>query len=140
MVAKKVPVEVMGADVLNPALAPSQCLRAIVDAYTEYKIVAEQEQTKRREIAAWEKATVANIQAQRDALIKYLELSFDERAKNFTFLFEKVDQAIADGNPNQLALAINSITEIAKASPFKDLADLSSVRAALDDPDHEWTI
>ncbi|MGA9382961.1 MAG: hypothetical protein WBV73_29725 [Phormidium sp.] len=140
MVAKKVPVEVMGADVLNPALAPSQCLRAIVDAYTEYKIVAEQEQTKRREIAAWEKATVANIQAQRDALIKYLELSFDERAKNFTFLFEKVDQAIADGNPNQLALAINSITEIAKASPFKDLADLSFVQAALEDPDHEWTI
>ncbi|MBD2183542.1 hypothetical protein H6S82_06110 [Planktothrix sp. FACHB-1355] len=140
MVAKKVPVEVMGAGVLNPALAPSQCLRAIVEAYTEYKIVAEQEKTNRREIAAWEKATVANIQAQRDALIKYLKLSFDERAKNFSFLFEKVDQAIADGNPNQLALAINSITEIAKSSPFKDIADSSFVQAALDDPDHEWTI
>lgn len=135
MTAKQVPVEVIGV-----GADPSQCLRAIVDAYTEYKIVAEQEQTKRREIAAWEKATVAHIQAQRDALIKYLELSFDERAKNFTFLFEKVDQAIADGNPNQLALAINSITEIAKNSPFKDLANLSFVQAALDDPDHEWTI
>jgi hypothetical protein len=140
MTAKKVPVEVMGVGALNVGADASQCLGSIVGAYTEYKIVAEQEQTKRREIAAWEKATVANIQAQRDALIKYLELSFDERAKNFTFLFEKVDQAIADGNANQLALAINSITEIAKYSPFKDLADLSFVQAALDDPDHEWTI
>ena len=140
MTAKKVPVEVMGVGALNVGADASQCLRAIVEAYTEYKIVAEQEQTKRRGIAAWEKATVTNIQAQRDALIKYLELSFDERAKNFAFMFEKVDQAIADGNANQLALAINSITEIAKASPFKDLADLSFVQAALDDPDHEWTI
>lgn len=135
MTAKQVPVEVIGV-----GADASQCLRSIVDAYTEYKIVAEQEQTKRREIRAWEKATVANIQAQRDALLKYLELSFDERAKNFTFLFEKVDQAIADGNANQLALAINSITEIAKTSPFKDLANLSFVQTALDDPDHEWTI
>jgi len=135
MTAKQVPVEVIGV-----GADASQCLRSIVDAYTEYKIIAEQEKTKRREIRAWEKATVANIQAQRDALLKYLELSFDERAKNFTFLFEKVDQAIADGNANQLALAIYSITEIAKASPFKDLTDLSFVQAALEDPDHEWTI
>lgn len=38
----------------------------------------------------------------------------------------------------QLALALRSITEIAKSSPFKDLANLASVRAALDDPNHEW--
>jgi hypothetical protein len=53
-------------------------------------------------------------------------------------LFGVVDQAIAVGNNEQLALALNSITEIAKSSPFKDLANLASVRAALDDPDHEW--
>ncbi|MEH1932842.1 MAG: hypothetical protein V7L14_03750 [Nostoc sp.] len=47
--------------------------------------------------------------------------------------------AIASGNNDQLALTLNSITEIAKSSPFKDLANLASVRAALDDPDHEWT-
>ncbi|MFH7027814.1 MAG: hypothetical protein ACHBN1_21055 [Heteroscytonema crispum UTEX LB 1556] len=133
MTAKKVPVEVLGA-----GADASQCLRAIVEAYTEYKIVAEEERTKRRGIEAWEKTTIAQIQAQREALIKYLELSFDERSQNFRFLFEKVDRAITDGDNSQLNLALHSITEIAKSSPFKDLADLASVKAALDDPDYEW--
>jgi hypothetical protein len=132
MRAKKNPVEIF-----NPG-SVAECFRDVVEAYTEYKIVAEQEHTKRRGIEAWEKATIADIQAKRDALINYLECSFDERAKNFKFLFEKVDEAIAIGDNNQLALAMTSITEIAKSSPFKDLADLTSVRAALDDPDHEW--
>jgi hypothetical protein len=117
----------------------SECLRAVVEAYTDYKIVAQEEQTKRRGIEAWEKATITQIEANRDAVIKYLENSFDERANNFRFLFEKVDMAIADGDNNQLALALHSITEIAKSSPFKELANLNSVRAALDEPDHEWT-
>ncbi len=134
MTAKRVPVEILGA-----GADASQCLRAVVEAYTEYKIVAEEERTKRRVIEAWEKTKIAEIKANRDVLIKYLELSFDERANNFRFLFEKVDQAMADGDNNQLTLALHSITEIAKSSPFKDLADLTSVRAALDDPDHEWT-
>lgn len=132
MRAKKVPVEIF-----NPGSA-AECFRDVVEAYTEYKIVAEQEHTKRRGIEAWEKATIADIQAKRDALIEYLEGSFDERAKNFYFLFKKVDEAIAMGDNNQLALAMTSITEIAKSSPFKDLANLTSVRTALDDPDHEW--
>jgi len=132
MVDKKVPVEIF-----NPGSA-AECFRDVVEAYTEYKIVAEQERTKRRGIEAWEKATIAEIKAKRDALIEYLECSFYERANNFKFLFEKVDEAIAIGDNNQLALAMTSITEIAKSSPFKDLANLTSVRTALDDPDHEW--
>jgi hypothetical protein len=135
MTVKKVHVEVLGAGV-----DAANTLRAIVEAYTEYKIVAQEETTKRRGIEAWETATIAKIQADRDVLIKYLENSFDERAKNFSFLFEKVDQAIANGDNNQLTLALHSITEIAKSSPFKDFADLKSVTAALDDPDHEWVI
>ena len=132
MAAKKIFVEIF-----NPGSA-AECFRDVVEAYTEYKIVAEQEHTKRRGIEAWEKATITDIQAKRDALIEYLECSFDERAKNFKFLFEKVDEAIAIGDNNQLILAMTSITEIAKSSPFKDLANLTSVRTALDDPDHEW--
>ena len=69
----------------------------------------------------------------------YLDRSFDERAENFRALFAVVDNAIASGNNEQLALTLSSITEIAKSSPFKDLANLASVRAALDNPDHEWT-
>jgi len=116
-----------------------ECVDIVASAYTEYKIIAEQEQTKRREIEAWEKETITKINAQRELLMAYLDRSFDERAENFRALFTVVDNAIASGNNDQLALTLNSITEIAKSSPFKDLANLASVRAALDDPDHEWT-
>jgi ribonucleotide reductase alpha subunit len=120
------------------ALEKTQCVDAVSSAYTEYKIIAEQEQTKRREIEAWKNETITKINAQRELLMAYLDRSFDERAENFRALFAVVDNAIASGNNEQLTLTLNSITEIAKSSPFKDLANLASVRAALDDPDHEW--
>ena len=124
---------------LNEVVNPAECLQQMVSAYTEYMKVAQQEQTKRREIDTWEQTTIAKISAQRNLLMAYLDRSFDERAENFRSLFCVVDQALTAGNNEQLALALNSITEIAKSSPFKDLANLASVQAALDDPDHEWT-
>lgn len=118
--------------------SPAQCLSDIVQAWTEYMKIAEEEATKRREIKAWEKTTLAEIKTKRDFLIGYLEHSFDERAKNFHSLFQVVDQAVSSGNNQQLGLALHAIVELAKSSPFKDLADLSTVKAALDDPDHVW--
>ncbi|MBD2187996.1 hypothetical protein [Pseudanabaena mucicola] len=115
-----------------------QCFQEIMTAYTEYKIVSEQEKTKRRSIEACEKTTIAQIESQCDVMLDYLERTFDERASNFRFLFQKVDQAIKNADSEQLTLALNSITEIAKSSPFKDLADLTQVKKSLDDPDHVW--
>jgi ribonucleotide reductase alpha subunit len=126
-------------EVVKEFINPAECLQQMVTAYTDYLIIVEQEQTKRREIDAWEKETITKINAQRELLMAYLDRSFDERAENFRSLFAVVDSAIASGNNEQLALALNSITEIAKSSPFKDLANLASVRAALNDPNHEWT-
>jgi hypothetical protein len=117
---------------------PAQSIQEMVSAYTDYLKIAEEEKTKRRDIEAWEKTRIAEISAQRDLLIGYLEKSFDERAVNFHTLFAIVDSAIASGNNEQLALALNTITDLAKSSPFKDLVHLSNVRAALDDPNHEW--
>lgn len=117
---------------------PAQCLSEIVQACSDYMKIAEEEKTKRREIAAWEKTALAEIKAKRDFLMSYLERSFDERQRNFDSLFSIVDQAIAGGDNAQLALALNSITELAKSSPFKDLANLSTVQAALADPNHKW--
>ncbi len=123
---------------LDQFVTPTESLERIVEAYSEYMKIAEEEQTKRRGIQAWEKTTITKIQAQRDLLMEYLERSFDERANNFSQMFDVVDRAIATGNNEQLALILDSITRLAQSSPFKDLANLSSVRAALDDPDHEW--
>ncbi|MEP0796457.1 hypothetical protein NDI44_18225 [Trichocoleus sp. DQ-A3] len=138
MSAKRVSVEVL-AQSIGEFTRPAECLRDIVSAYTEYKKVAEEERTKRRDIDAWEKEIIAKINAQRDLLMAYLDRSFDERAENFRALFGVVDLAITTGNNEQLALALNSITEIAKSSPFKDIANLASVKAALNDPNHEWS-
>jgi hypothetical protein len=117
---------------------PAECLQQMVSACTDYLKVAEQEQTKRQEIEAWEKTTIARIHSQRDLLMAYLERSFDERAENFHALFGLVERSLAAGNNEQLALVLHSITELAKSSPFKQLASLASVQAALDNPDHEW--
>lgn len=127
------------ATVVKEFINPAECLQQMVSAYTEYLEIAEQEKTKRCEIDAWEKEAIAKINAQRDLLLAYLDRYADERAENFRALFSVVDSAIASNNNQQLALTLNSITQIAKSSPFKDLANLASVRAALDDLDHEWT-
>lgn len=121
-------------DLTNPA----QCLTDIVQSWTEYLSISEREATNRREIEAWEKTTLANIQAKRDLIIGYLNRSFDERENNFKQLFQTVDLAITNGDNQQLGLALNAITELAKSSPFKDLSDLSTVREALADLDHTW--
>lgn len=129
----------MSIEKIWTAINSTESLQQIVSAYTDYLTIAEQEQTKRREIEAWEKESITKIDATRDLLMKYLDRSFDERAENFRALFTVVDRAIAADNNEQLALALHSITEIAKSSPFKELANLASVRKALDDPNHEWT-
>lgn len=129
----------MSREKIWTTINPTETLQQIVSAYTDYLTIAEQEQTKRQEIKSREKETIAKIDATRDLLMKYLDRSFDERADNFRALFDVVNCAIAADNNEQLALALHSITEIAKSSPFKELANLASVRVALDDPNHEWT-
>jgi hypothetical protein len=119
---------------------PAQCLTDVVQAWTEYLKIAEEERTKRRKIEKWEKVTLSEIKAKRDLLVDYLERSFDERSKNFQALFQMVDQAMLSNNNQQLGLALHAIVELAQSSPFKDLADLSNVKAALDDPDHLWEL
>lgn len=117
---------------------PAQCFNEIVQAYTEYLRIAEEEKTKRLEIKAWEKVTLAEIRAKRDFLINHLEHSFDERAKNFQSLFQVVERAMTSGDNQKLGLALQAIVSLAKSSPFKELADLSNVKAALNDPEHMW--
>jgi hypothetical protein len=73
-------------------------------------------------------------------LVGYLQHSFDERTQSFQSLFEIVDQAILSDNNQQLGMALQTIIELAKSSPFKDLADLSTVKMALDNPDHVWEL
>jgi hypothetical protein len=128
------------AQALDAFANPVQCLNEVVQAWTEYLKIREQEQTKRCEIEALGKVNLSEIKAKRDFLMKYLECSFDERAKNFQSLFLTVDEAILSSDNQQLGLALNAIVELAKSNPFEGLTTLHDVKAALDNPDHVWKI
>lgn len=87
--------------------------------------VVQEEKTHREEIRAWEETQVNLIKVQRDFLMKGLELTFDERRENFRRLFENLDIAMASDHEDASARVseiLGAITELAKTSPFKDLA------------------
>ncbi|MBK9248793.1 MAG: hypothetical protein IPM69_11915 [Ignavibacteria bacterium] len=68
----------------------------------------------------------------------YLEKTFDERKDIFKQQFKVVDDALAKGNIQQLALGLDSINKLATSSPFKDLASIENVGNALDNPNTVW--
>ncbi|QQE67704.1 hypothetical protein GFS31_44170 (plasmid) [Leptolyngbya sp. BL0902] len=126
------------ANGVMPLLNPAACLNQLVDAYANYQRVMQEERTKRREIAAWEKAALATIEQRRAVMMHFLDRAFDERAETFRNFFALADQAIAAGDNDQLAAVLSSLVDLAKTSPFNDLADLAKVEVALDSPDHTW--
>lgn len=125
---------------VNPYANVAFTIQEVINTYQQYQQIKEQETTKRRNIEAYEKTTITEIKAKRDLLIDYLQKSFDERKSNFKHLFDVVDRAIESNNNEQLALALNSIIDLAKSSPFKDLSDLYSFKQALNDEKYTWEI
>jgi hypothetical protein len=81
---------------------------------------------------------VQRIQAVRDVMLSYLDRSFDERRKNFDALFTQLDAAIAGGNVEVIAKTLDAVVDLAKSSPFKDLTDAATAKAALRDKSREW--
>lgn len=117
---------------------PTEAFRFLVDAYRECIVTHEVEQTKRRQIVNAERATIKEIEAKREILMAYLDKSFDERKCNFARLFDALDTAIEVNNTEVMAYTLNSIIELGKSSPFKDLASVSKFRKALEDPDKRF--
>lgn len=89
------------------------------------------QKSRRAEIQAEAKVRIAEIDAMKDVIMTYLNKTFDERSKIFAKQFECVDKALAEGDVNFLAVSLNSITELAKSSPFKALTDINVVQKQL---------
>lgn len=119
---------------------PSQAIEEMARAYREYQVVRAQELTKRHQIDADEKVALAEIAARRELFMAYLTRSFDERSTNFVSLFDRVDTALERGDVQALALLTNAIVDLAKSSPFRDLATIEATRRALENRDHEWEV
>lgn len=122
---------------------PMEAIKEIVTAYSDYKKIAVVEERKQAQINAWKQTELKRIEAQREILMTYLEKSFDERKEIFKNQFKYIDRAIVAAekgkNPDlQLAIitrSLESITDLAKSSPFKDIASVSQVRKMIEDKD-----
>lgn len=106
-------------------------LKAFGEAATDAVKFCEVQETKRAEIRANTEVRIAQLRAQRDIVMDYLQRSFDERRYLFEQQFKVVDHALMTGNTEELAISLQSINDLAKSSPFKALADIGNVQRAL---------
>lgn len=121
-----------------PVVNLGQVLAQMVDAADQWVKVIQEESTRREEIRAWESTERERIVAQRDVLLRGLELTHDERRENFRRLFDNLDVAIRSEDAAAAASVLDSITQLAKSSPFKDLANVAFVVNELKQPDRTW--
>lgn len=121
----------------NPAQA-AEVLNNLVDAAKEVNKFQEVQITKRASIESLRQQALAKIDAQKALLMTFLTRTFDERAEIFQQQFRVIDDALATGNIQQLALGLDSVSKLAASSPFKDLSSIASVGKALDDKNTVW--
>jgi O-glycosyl hydrolase len=117
-----------------------QALRQIVEAARECFLVHEVESTKRRRLDVYERVEVRRIQAAEAVLKGYFQQVFAERAALTEALFAQLDTAMENGDSQAVHEVLRGIVDIAQSSPIAELGDLSLVRQALDDPDHDWDL
>jgi hypothetical protein len=111
---------------------PTEAISQLYSAYSEYKQVVQHEKTKRKEIEAVKKVDIERIHAQRDIIMTYLDKSFDERKDIFKKYFDVLDAALESGQIDTIVKTLDSITGLAKSSPFKDIASIVQVKKMID--------
>ena len=131
---------VVVSEKVGVTINPFEVVQTLVEYGDKWVVEAQRAQTERAGIAAWEKSQIERIHAQRELLLKALELTFDERRDNFRRLFDGLDTALAADDPNRVASFLTSITDLAKTSPFKELANLEIVVSELKRPDQVWDV
>lgn len=137
---KLVPNFTKAAGPVSAVADAAKLLNDVVSGYGDYIRISQEEETKRAEIRAWESTKIEEIRAKRDLFITYLDKAFTERDKNFDRLFNQADAAMERGDVQQLASVLETITDLAKTTPFKDLADYNKTKAIMADPDHKWEL
>ena len=121
--------------VSNGKPGPAQMVemtKFFIDKSAEVAMFCEEQRTKRAEIRARTQVAIHQIDAVREFLQSYLDKTFDERRMLFAKEFEIVDKCLATGNVQALAVSLNAITDLAKSSPFKALADIKNVKNAIE--------
>lgn len=116
---------------LAPINAANESLNVLVKAYSDYKITAQLEKTKRTAIIAWRDTKTTELNNQRGVLEEYLKLTFKERSTNIEKFFDVLDKGIESGDDSLIEKSIAGILSIAKDSP---LAGARELMIAMRDP------
>jgi hypothetical protein len=113
-------------------------LNNLIKTYEEVHRIDETEKTKRQDIERQRQVALAQISAQKEILLTFLNHSFVERRLNFVQVFKIMDDALVKRDNEQLALGLKSMTELAATSPFGPLKEILSTRKALENKSQEW--
>jgi hypothetical protein len=122
---------------LADAAAVGRLIEGVKAVAEAARVIAIQRMEQAR-IRASARAEVARVHAVRDVMLAYLDHSFDERRASFDALFVRLDTAMAQGNVEVVAKVLDAVVELAQSSPFKDLADASKAKVALQDKARSW--
>ncbi|MGE5765368.1 MAG: hypothetical protein ACM3ZF_16325 [Mycobacterium leprae] len=88
-------------------------LADLIDAVSEYGRIREEERTKRRAIAAYEKIELERIRAAEAILSDYFVHVFHERSSTFDALFARLDQAAEADDSKTVSETLGAIVAIA---------------------------
>ena len=128
------------AALLGGNAALGQLASQVISAVDTWVKVVQGEATNRVEIQAWEATQREKIVAQRDVLLKGLDLTFDERRETFRRLFDSLDDAMKREDAQVTSDLLEKITDLAKSSPFKDLGNVEFVVDELKKGERTWTV
>jgi hypothetical protein len=128
------------ANKLGAVVSPLQVLNTMLEVGDKWVNEVQKAKSQRAEIDAWKDSQIERIHAQRDVLLKALDLTFDERRENFGRLFNGLDAAMQSNDATLAASILESITELAKESPFKELANVEIIVTELKRPGQVWEV
>lgn len=112
--------------------AAADAFTNLVNAWKDYKITAELEETKRENIRAWRDVNVKAIEKNTEILKHYLDSAFSERRQTIQGMFVLLDKGLASGDSQVINGALTSILEITRQSPLAGARELIN---SLEDPD-----
>lgn len=101
-----------------PTTAAVDAFDGLVNAWKDCENTQQIERTKRENIKSWRDVNIKAIEENSAILKNYLELSFKERATTIQNNFDRLDQALAEGNTTAVELMMNTIVSIVKESPL----------------------
>jgi len=91
----------------------------LVDSYKEYKIVCEQEETKRESIRSYKEVNIKAIEESSALLRRCLDGVFSERRAALQKMFDTLDKGILSKDDRLIELSLGGIVDIVKTSPLE---------------------